>query len=135
METKVNVVGSTKTKDGQKRRPRIRLAGFWLEELGFTADCLATVESEEGQIIIRRQGTGLDTYKNIVKQVRTSQTGLLQVKAEVHNKKRTPHLEVKGFWLEELGFHIGSIIVIQATYGLIKILLLNLDELTTKGLL
>lgn len=32
--------------------------------------------------------TTLETYQNIVKQVRTSQTGLLQVKAELHNKKR-----------------------------------------------
>lgn len=135
METKVNVVGSAKSSNEQKRRPRIRLAGFWLEELGFTADCLATVEYAKGQIAIKRQGSGIDTYNQVVKSIRTSQTRLLQVKTEVHNKKRTAHLEVKGFWLEEWGFQIGSVILVQYTYGLIKIRLLDLDKLTTRGLL
>lgn len=135
METKVNIVGSAKSSNEQKRRPRIRLAGFWLEELGFTADCLATVEYTKGQISIKRQGVGIDIYNQVVKSIRISQTGLLQVKTEVHNQKRTAHLEVKGFWLEELGFQIGSVIVVQYTYGLIKIRLLDLDKLTTRGLL
>jgi hypothetical protein len=135
METKVNVVGSAKSNNEQKRRPRIRLAGFWLEEIGFTADCLATVEYAKGQIIIKRQGVGINTYNQVVKSIRTSKAKLLQVKAGLHNKKRTAHLEVKGFWLEELGFQIGSVIVVQYTYGLIKIRLLDLDKLTTRGLL
>jgi len=127
MDTKVMVVGSAK--GVQKRRPRIRLIGFWLNEIGFEYNSLATAEYEKGSIIIRLQGTGLEAYGKVVKQALGSKTGLLQVRLDSHNKKRTPCLEVKGNWLEKSGFAIGGVIVVRFGYGVINIRLVDPDKL------
>jgi hypothetical protein len=128
MNTQVMAVGSAKA-NGGRRRPRIRLAGFWLESFGFTPDSLVSAVYSHGGIVLQLQGEGLDAYRKIVGQVRTSKSGLLQVKNELHNKKRTPHMEVKGFWLEEMGFTIGSILVVRSEYGLIRINLIDPGKL------
>lgn len=127
MTTKVMVVGSEK--GFSKRRPRIRLAGFWLNDIGFKYNNLATVEYEPGKIVIKLQGSGIDTYSQIVKEVLASKDGLLQVRLEWHNKKQTPHLEIKGLRLENFGFTIGSVIVLKIEYGVINIHLVDLDKL------
>jgi len=127
MTTKVMVVGSEK--GNPKRRPRIRLAGFWLNEIGFKYESLATAEYEPGRIVIKLQGSGIDTYSRVIKEVLASKGGLLQVRLEWHNKKKTPHLEIKGLWLENFGFTIGSVIILQIEYGVINIRLVDLDKL------
>lgn len=128
MDIKVMVVGSAKS-DSNRRRPRIRLAGFWLENIGFEVDTLVTADYDNGSIVLKSQGTGIDTYTRLVRQVRKKHSSLLQVTLESHNRKQTPHLEVKGFWLEKLSFTIGSVIVIRFEYGLIHIKLLDLEKL------
>lgn len=135
MNKKVNIVGSAKTKNNQKRRPRIRLAGFWLNEIGFEANSLATLKYDHGSIEIKLQGSGIDTYNRLIKSILANKTGLLQVKEAINNKKSTPHIEVTGFWLEQLGFQIGSVLLVQYAYGLINIRLIDLDKLATRGLL
>ena len=127
MTTKVMVVGSAK--DTRTHKPRIRITGFWLDEIGFTCDSLATADYEPGQIIIKLQGSGIDTYSRVIKEVLASKGGLLQVRLEWHNKKKTPHLEIKGLWLENFGFTIGSVIILQIEYGVINIRLVDLDKL------
>lgn len=127
MTTKVMVVGSEK--GNPKRRPRIRLAGFWLDEIGFKYESLATADYEPGKIVIKLQGSGIDTYSQVVKGVLASKGGLLHVRLEWHNKKKTPHLEIKGLWLENHGFRIGSVIALKIEYGLISIHLVDLDKL------
>jgi len=135
METRVMVVGSSKAENKQKKRkPRIRLTGPWLPEIGFEPDCLATAEYQHGHITIRLQGSGLDTYQKVVKKALSSRDGLLQVRLERVSGKCYPHLELTGFWLEELGFQIGKLMVIRYEYGLINIHLLDLDELKARGL-
>ena len=128
MNTQLMVIGSAKAAS-DRRRPKIRLAGFWLERIGFTPDSLIAAEYDREQIPLRLQGEGLDTYKRIVRQLRANRSGLLQVRNELHNKKRTPHIEVKGFWLESLGFPIGGLIAIQSEYGLIRIRCVHLENL------
>jgi HSP20-like domain of unknown function (DUF1813). len=127
MDTKIMVVGSEKS--SRKRKPRIRLAGFWLDEIGFQYNSLAAFEFENNRIVIRLEGSGLDAYKRVVKQVLASRKVLVQVRLEWHGKKKNPHLEVKGFWLEQFGFKIGSVIVVQYEYGFITIRLLDVDKL------
>ena len=128
MNTKIMLVGSEKTRS-LKRHPRIRLAGFWLNDIGFKPDNLVTIEYESKSIMLKVQGSGLDTYKSFVRYARANKAGLLQVREECHNKRRTPHFEIKGFWLEMLGFTIGSHIVVKFEYGSINIRLLELDKL------
>ena len=127
MDTKVMIVGSEK--GHPKRRPRIRLAGFWLNGIGFEYNSLVSVKYGQGHIILRLEGFGLETYGKVVKRVMSTKGGLVQIRQEWHNKKLTPHLEVKGIWLEQFGFKIGSIIAVQCEYGVINIRLLDLDKL------
>jgi hypothetical protein len=127
VNTQVMVVGSAK--GTYRRRPRIRLAGFWLNGIGFEPDSLVIAGYDTGSIVFKSQGKGIGTYKKLVRQVRENRSGLLQVKQEMHNKKRTPHLEVKGLWLEDLGFAAGSVIVVLSEYGVIRIRLLDLGKL------
>lgn len=93
---------------------------------------LVTADYDAGIITLKPQGMGIDTYRKLVRQVREKQSGLIQVKNELHNKKRTPHLEVKGFWLEKLGFTIGSVIVVQSEYGLIRIRCIDVERLLSQ---
>ena len=128
MDTKVMVVGSEKSKN-IRRKPRIRIAGFWLNAIGFEPESLVTAQYESKSIILKVEGSGLDTYRNVVRYARVNKTGLLQVKEQSHNGKITPHLEIKGFWLEMLGFKIGSLIIVNYEYGSMNIRLLELDKL------
>jgi HSP20-like domain of unknown function (DUF1813). len=129
METHLMVVGSAKADGSKGRRPRIRLAGFMLDSMGFKPDMLVAADYGRDCIVLKLHGEGLDTYKGIVRQLRTNRSGLLQVKNELHNRKRTPHIEVRGFWLEPLGFTAGSIIAVQYEYGLIRIKRIDLERL------
>ena len=131
MDTKVMVVGSTKASytNTERRRPRIRLAGFWLNEIGFEYEKMVTVEYQNGRINLKLQGSGIETYKNLVKEARKSGLDLIKVENQYHNKKLTPHLEIKGFRLNDLGFNIGSVILVRFEYGHIEIILLDISKL------
>lgn len=132
MNTQVMVVGSAKTKDIRRRRPRIRLSGFWLNDIGFTCDSLIEAEYSRECIALKLEGSGVDTYNRVVKGLLRHNMGLLQVKGEIKNNKRTPSIEVKGFWLEEYGFKVGSVIVVESEQGCITIKLLDIDSVTSK---
>ena len=124
-DTKIIAIGSCKASN--RRRPRIRLAGLWLEEIGFEADTLVTTAYDNGSIILKVQGKGVETYRRLVSQIRKDKSGLIQVRSLLHNKKRAPHLELKGFWLERFGFAIGGVVAVRYKYGLIQIKLLALN--------
>ncbi|MDP4093570.1 MAG: hypothetical protein Q8920_09435 [Bacillota bacterium] len=133
METRLLIVGSAKTKDIKRRRPRIRLSGFWLNEIGFKPDSLISIMYESNTINLRLVGTGMETYQNLVKGILKRNHGLLQVKNEVSNNKKTPHLEVKGYWVEDLGFKVGDVILVQSEFGVINIQLLDLEKVGIKN--
>lgn len=129
METKIMVVGSCKTTNENKRRPRIRISGFWLADIGFAPDTLVSCSSEQGKLVFEAQGFGMETYLKVAKEVLKSGSRLLQVKNELHNKKRTPHFEVKGEWLKQSGFPIGQVIAVQWEYGRIVVRALDIEKL------
>lgn len=128
MDTKIMVVGSVKC-SLKGRRPRIRLAGFWLNEFGFEYNSLASAEYEPGQIIIKLEGSGIDTYNRVVKKVLANKGGLLHVRLYQHGKQKDPHLDISGLWLKNFGFNIGSIMAVKLEYGLITIRLVDFDKL------
>jgi hypothetical protein len=129
MDIRIMAVGSAKLNRSGGRRPRIRLAGFWLEDIGFGPDSLVTAQFGEGSIELRPHGKGVDAYSRIVKQVRETHSCLLQVRNELHNRKRVPHFEVKGLWLEEYGFVTGSVIAVRYSFGYINVKLLDMGKL------
>ena len=127
MNTKILVVGSQKGKTS--RVPKIRLAGLWLNDIGFKPESFASVHYEHKSITIKLEGTGLDACKRLIRQARTTNSGLLHITRQYDNEKLIPNLEIRGLMLETLGFKIGSTIVIRFEYGSIIIKLLELDKL------
>ena len=127
MNTKILIVGSQKGKT--RRVPKIRLAGLWLNDIGFEPQSLASVQYEHKSITIELQGTGLDACKSLISQVRATNSGLLHITGQYDNEKTIPSIDVSGLRLETLGFKIGSTIVIRFEYGSITIKLLELDKL------
>ncbi len=125
MGTRVLVVTSAKAT--RRRRPVIKLTGDWLDEIGFTYGKLVTAEYATGKITLRLQDS--NDYKSIVKGAFKASSGLFQVRRETHNKKQFSQIDLKGFWLESIGFIIGSVIAVRYEFGLIKILLVDLEKL------
>lgn len=125
METRVFVV--TRAKAAGRRRPVIRLQGDWLDEIGFAYGKLVTAEYETGKITLRLQDS--DNYKDLVKGAFKASSGLFQVRKESNNKRHYSQINLKGFWLENIGFTIGSVFAARYEYGLIKILLIDLEKL------
>lgn len=129
MDVKIMKVGGAKLNLHGGRRPRIRITGFWLTDLGFELDSLVTAEFLDGCIEFKPQGKGTEVYIRLAKKARGNRSALLQVRNEIHNGKQTPHFEVCGLWLERLGFTIGSVIAIRYAYGYIRVKLLDPGKL------
>ncbi|MCL6591986.1 MAG: type I toxin-antitoxin system SymE family toxin [Firmicutes bacterium] len=125
MKTRVMIVSHAKA--ASRRRSMIKLTGNWLDEIGFTAGKLVTAEYGKGKILLRLQDS--DNYKDLVRGALRTSSGLFQVRLEKNNKKQFSQIDIKGFWLEELGFTIGSMIAVRYEYGFIKILLVDLEKL------
>jgi hypothetical protein len=125
METRVLTV--TSAKSANRRRPVVRLQGDWLDKIGFSYGKLVTAEYEQGKIHLRLQDS--EDYKDLVKSALKASSGLFQVRRETCNKKAFSQIDMKGFWLENIGFTIGSVFAVWYEYGFIKILLIDLEKL------
>jgi hypothetical protein len=130
METKVMVVSRTKSRVGKKYRSAIRLSGLWLDAIGFDCGTLAKADYQNGSITLKASGKGLDTYNGLVREVMDNKAGLFQVCLQKSHGKSYPVINIVGFWVEELGFSIGSVFVVMYEYGVIHIKLLDLRGLT-----
>ena len=132
MNRRVLIVSSAKTKESKRRRPSIRIAGFWLNEIGFDYDKLVEISCEYGLIVLKVVGQGVETYNKVVKDIRKNNSSLLQVKRGTRNKKYIPYIEAKGFWLEQFGFKISDVIILEVENEIINIKLLDIDAVTNK---
>jgi len=97
--------------------------------IGFVPDNLVILTREKGKFVFLSQAPGLESYRSISEQVRESGSQLLQVKSGLHNKKRTPHLEIKGEWLEQYGFSIGQTVVVYCEFGVITVRAFDIEKL------
>jgi hypothetical protein len=70
-----------------------------------------------------------DNYKDLVKGAFKASSGLFQVRRETGNKKSFSQIDIKGFWLENIGFIIGSVFAVRYEFGFMKILLIDLEKL------
>jgi hypothetical protein len=132
METRVLTVSDPKAYYPRatakpKRCPVVRLQGDWLNEIGFNWGKLATAEYGQGRIILRLQDSG--NYKELVKGAFKANSGLFQVRRTTNNKLEFPQIDIRGFRLEQSGFILGSVVIARYEYGLIRLLLVDLDRL------
>ena len=130
MDRKIMIVGSAKSHNINRRRPRIRISGFWLTEIGFQTDSIVTSHYENEKITLKLEGKGIDTYNSVVKTlIGSNNSSLLQVRKDYVNSKPTPNIQMKGYWLENYGFNIGSVIIVSFKYGFLDIRVIDIDNL------
>jgi len=65
------------TTSQEKRRARILITGSWLDRFGFLPEILVTVFYQDGVLTMELCGTGFDSYRHIVGQVRKQRGQLL----------------------------------------------------------
>jgi hypothetical protein len=128
MNTRLLTVVKSKTKTKDKFRPRIRFSGKWLAEIGFNHGNLVSVNFDNGYLIFKAHDKGLESYGKLVKGILKNKMGLLQVSME----KQREHFEVKGLWLNNLGFTIGSVVAVQYEMNIIKAKLIDLSKVTVQ---
>ena len=123
--TRVLVVGSGKLTSGN-RKPRIRIAGFWLEEFGFCTGAVVFAQFTQGKVILTVQSDGMEAYKRCIQDLRQKGGAVIQISSQRHNNKRTPHFELVGLWMERYGFRIGDVVVLHLAPGRMSVTRLEL---------
>ena len=104
-------------------RPKINLAGFWLNGFGFERNKLLSIKCSKNNILIKicdmREMNFTDISKLILKD---NSNGILHVREGWSGKdKKYPVITISGFWLEKFGFNIGDVLVIDYEYGIINV--------------
>lgn len=119
MEIKMMVVDQKTI--GNTIYPRILFTGQWLIKLGFDIESIVTAIYEAGMLTLEAQGTGIDTYKKIVHNVRQRQGQLFQVKNAVRSEGTHLDLAIQGDWLTRIGFSVGDIVCVRILFKRIEI--------------
>lgn len=115
--TKVITVGSRKaTNTGEERCPRIRIGGFWIEELGFVTGMVISAEFAQGKISFK--AIGLDDVIDI-----RENRGLITkvINHRTSDNKEAPEFIISGSHLTKHGFNIGDIIALSCTFEEINV--------------
>jgi hypothetical protein len=127
MDKKYMFVGSSKTNNPEKKRPRIRITGRWLNTIGFENETIAKVQLNRGEIVIKYVSNGMNNYKML--SLNSNDGSNYMIVRNMHKgEKCVPYIEMKGYWLSEYGFDIGDMLSISYTYGVIKIDTVYLGE-------
>lgn len=117
----------------ERNRPKIRIIGSWLNDLGFEVDSIVTVHYKQGHITFKKVGKGIATYNSIVKGVmQDNSVKVLYVKQVYKHKKYTPYFEVRGKWLADIGFDISQVIEIVVTQDIIDVTTIDLEKAIKK---
>ena len=104
--------------------PRIRLSGFWLEEFGFKAGEQLVAEYDVGSITFALRSPYTDGmyYYPVTQVVREGNSATVPVQGYYRNNVEIPHIELKGCWLEKMGFTVGSDLFVRCDKGAIRII-------------
>ena len=128
MHSKILTVTSAKV-NGSKKRAIIKFSGLWLNEIGFSSNNLVEVISEPEKIVFKVCGEGIEAYEKTLKAMLRKKSGLLQIQKSRSNKINVPAFDVKGRWIEALGFTIGSVVLLRYEFGIITSRLIDIDKL------
>lgn len=128
METKILVVTKTKGHIGKEKIPAIKISGESLKMNGFELRKLVAVKYSEGFIELQLHDSKVDLDR-----IR-SKSGFIRVCRNTSTKaKDTPCIIVKGYWLGDMGFPIGTVAVLNIDYAKIQIRALDVEDLKNKG--
>lgn len=125
MIKKVLAVSTSKGTEGKNPMPRIRIAGKWLVPLGFASNSFVSVSYRNEFIELQLEKSTIDFTR-----IR-SKTGFLKISRSCNKTCHGlyPLITVRGYWLNDLGFTIGSVALVKCDVGKITIQLIKCDEL------
>ena len=125
MVKKVLVVSKSKGVEGKSSIPRIRICGKWLVPLGFVPDKFVSVSCKNEFIELQLEKPDID-FSRI-----RSKNGFLKV-GRSNNKTSigfSPIIYIRGYWLNDIGFAIGAIVLVNCDSAKITIQLIKHDGL------
>ena len=105
--------------------PRILFSGVWLTRFGFEVESLVSAFNENKVLTLKAVGVGMDAYKRVVHHIRKNKGQLFQVLNTVRSEGIYLDLAIEGIWLKRQGFHIGQVILVRFSQGIIEIKPLN----------
>jgi len=113
----------------EKGKPvsKIRLAGNWLVDFGFTRGAVAAVSAEFGVITFKLRGKGMENYPELVKHARKNKTQLAQARKSGY----THCMEVSGVLTEKAGFSPDDVFAAFCEQGVIHVKKLIIEETET----
>jgi hypothetical protein len=124
METKISVVTKAKGHSELKQIPIIKISGEWLNKYGLEWKKLIAVKYKNKSIELELHNSDID-----LKRIR-SKDGFIRIGRDKTKKlKIWSQVHVKGYWLNDNGFPIGTVVVIKINNGKISIRALDMDSL------
>lgn len=123
MNIKFLTIGKISTRTPGKFRPIIRFTGLWLNEIGFIPEKHVGIRFNNKCLIFNIYDKNNPSYEKFI-----NPAGLLKISLRIENGKYAPCFEIKGRWLNDLGFSIGNTVSVEYEIGLIKVKMFNLNE-------
>lgn len=101
--------------------PKVRLCGYWLNDIGFEIGAIVTAESAPGVITLNLQK--VDTgYSALMKYVRQRKLKIVQVSKDPHNRgEPRPCIGITGSCIDKAGFQSGDTLAASYENGVIKL--------------
>jgi len=122
MFIKAMIVGANKSHKVLTHKPQLRIAGTWLNDIGFTYGSLVIAEYEENSIVLRIREKGLTLQNSDIKALLLKpKTTLFRVTQEKYRGKPFPCLYIRGSLMESLGYIIGTVVSINVDCGCVVI--------------
>jgi hypothetical protein len=118
------------TANNSGKRAVIKFSGLWLNNMGFETNDIIKVSSEPQNLLFELHSKDAAIYSTAAKSLLKKKSNLIQVQKVRRSKKDVPVFDVKGKWVESLGFTIGSAILIEYDFGIINVKLIGLDKFT-----
>ena len=111
--------------------PQVRMSGDWLNDIGFTVNSVATVESEPGVMTLALKDEDTGEYKAFMKYLRGNKMKLVQTSKDTHNRweKPRPCIGITGSIVERAEFKTGDMLAASYDYGVIKLQKLDFEKL------
>ncbi|MBA4319415.1 MAG: hypothetical protein C0412_13525 [Flavobacterium sp.] len=104
--------------------PKLCFKGDWLQEIGFKVGTFAHIEYSEDAILIKAlDNVTPEQAKLLKKLIKTKRGKLLCVWLAYAKKKFVPIVYISGKHLKKHGFKIGSRVMVECRYGVIKVTL------------
>jgi len=109
--------------------PKVRLCGYWLNDIGFQIGTIATAESAPGVITLKLQSSNTE-YSALMKYARRRKRKIIQVYKEPHNRgEPRPCIGITGSCIDNAGFQSGDTLAASYENGVIKLQTLDFEKL------